>query len=124
MLQLRQYVSGEALRAIENLGHSPSAYEVAKDRLERKYGGKRRQKAILLDDIEQFRQMQPGNAEDLENFADLLDLTIINLTEADEFQDLGDGTLYTHLQRKLPQHMLARYHRWIFEKNMTKSVKL
>ena len=25
MLQLRQYVSGEALRAIENLGHSPSA---------------------------------------------------------------------------------------------------
>ena len=44
MLQLQQYVSGEALRAIENLGHSPSAYEAAKDRLERKYGGKRRQK--------------------------------------------------------------------------------
>ena len=123
MLQLRQYVSGDALRAIENLGHSPSAYEAAKDRLERKYGGKRRQKAILLDDIEQFRQVQPGNAEDLEHFADLLDLTIINLTEADEFQDLGDGTLYTHLQRKLPQHMLARYHRWIFEKSMTESVE-
>ena len=54
-------------------------------------------KAILLDDIEQFRQVQPGNAEDLEHFADLLDLTIINLTEADEFKDFGDGTLYTHL---------------------------
>ena len=83
----------------------------------------RRQKAILLDDIEQFRQMQPGTTEDLEYFVDLLDLTIINLTEADEFQDLGDGTLYTYLQRKLPRHMLARYHGWIFEKSMTESVE-
>ena len=39
MLQLRQYVSGEALIAIENLGFSPAAYEKAKDRLERNYGG-------------------------------------------------------------------------------------
>ena len=88
-----------------------------------KYGGKRRQKAILLDDIEQFSQVQPGNAEDLEHFADLFDLTIINLPEADEFKDFGDGTLYTHLQRKLPQPLLARYHRWLFEKNMTESVE-
>ena len=47
MLQLRQYISGEALKAIENLGFSPTAYEAAIDRLERKYGGKRRQKAVL-----------------------------------------------------------------------------
>ena len=31
MLQLRQYVSGEVLIAIENLGFSPAAYETAKD---------------------------------------------------------------------------------------------
>ena len=43
MLQLRQYVSGEALHAIEHLGYYPTAYEAAKDRLERKYGGKCRQ---------------------------------------------------------------------------------
>ena len=45
MFQLWQYVSGEALTAIENLGSSPAAYEAAKDRLERKYGGKRRHKS-------------------------------------------------------------------------------
>ena len=122
MLQLRQYVTGEALTAIENLGHSSSAYEAAKHRLERKYGGKRRQKAIFLDDIEQFQQVRAGNAEDLEHFADLLDLMIINLKEAGEDQDLGDGSFYIQLQRKLPQSLLAKYHRWLFENNVTESV--
>ena len=122
MLQLRQYVSGEALIAIENLGFSPAAYEKAKDRLERKYGGKRRQKASFMEDLEQFQQIQSGNAEELERFADLLDITIINLKEAGDHQDLGDGSLYIQLQKKLPQSLLARYHRWLFENNMTESV--
>lgn len=43
LLQLRQYLSGDALKVIENLGHSATAYEAAKDRLERKFDGKRRQ---------------------------------------------------------------------------------
>ena len=63
MLQLRQYISGEALYAIENLGFSPTAYEAAKDRLERKYGGKRRQKAVFMEDLEKFPQIQSGNDE-------------------------------------------------------------
>ena len=46
LLQLRQYLSGEALNVIENLGHSSTAYEAAKERLERKYGGRRRQIAM------------------------------------------------------------------------------
>ena len=123
MLQLRQYVTGEALTAIENLGHSASAYEAAKHRLERKYGGKRRKKAIFLDDIEQFQQVREGNAEDLEHFADLLDLMIINLNEAGEDQDLGNGSFYIQLQRKLPQSLLAKYHRWLFENNVAESVE-
>ena len=122
MLQLRQYISGEALNAIENLGFSPTAYEAAKDRLERKYGGKRRQKAVFMEDLMQFPQIQSGNAEELERFADLLDITIINLKETGEHQDLGDGSLYIQLQRKLPQSLLARYHRWLFENNVLESV--
>ena len=46
LLQLRQYLSGEALKVIDSLGHSAAAYEAAKDRLERKFGGKRRQIAL------------------------------------------------------------------------------
>ena len=46
LLQLRQYLSGEVLAVIENLSHSSTAYEAAKERLERKYGRRRRQIAI------------------------------------------------------------------------------
>ena len=38
LLQLRQYLSGDALKVIENLGHSAYAYKAAKERLDRKYG--------------------------------------------------------------------------------------
>ena len=114
LLQLRQYLTGDALRVIENLGHSATAYEAAKERLDRKYGGKRRQIAIYLEDLENFRQIRPGNARDLENFADLLDIAILNLKEAGLHHELQDGSLYTKLQRKLPESLLSRYHRWVF----------
>lgn len=107
---------------IENLGHSSTAYEAAKERLERKYGGRRRQIAIYLEELEQFRQIRPGHARDLDKFADLLDIAIINLKEAGQYHELGDGSLYTKLQRKLPEAMLARYHRWVFENHKQESV--
>lgn len=34
LLQLKQYLSGEALKVMENLGHFGFAYEAAKERLE------------------------------------------------------------------------------------------
>ena len=122
LLQLRQYLSGEALKVIDSLGHSTAAYEAAKDRLERKFGGKRRQIALYLEELEQFRQIRPENARDIEEFADLLDVAMINLRETGQHHELGDGSLYTKLQRKLPQAMLARYHRWIFENSKEESV--
>ena len=51
LLQLKQCLAGEALRAIEGLGHSAVAYQDAKERLERKFGGQRRQLAIYLEEI-------------------------------------------------------------------------
>ena len=122
LLQLRQYLSGEALKVIDRLGHFAAAYEAAEDRLERKFGGKRRQIALYLEELEQFRQIRPGNARDIEEFADLLDIAMINLQEAGQHYELGNGSLYTKLQRKIPQAMLACYHRWIFENHKEESV--
>ena len=48
LLQLRQYLSGVALKVKENLGHSSTAYQAAKKRLEWKYGERRRQIAIYI----------------------------------------------------------------------------
>ena len=75
-----------------------------------------------MEDLEQFQQIPSGNAEEQERSADLLDMTIINLKEVGDHQDLGDGSLYIQLQKKLPQVLLARYHRWLFENNITELV--
>ena len=109
LLQLRQYLSGDALKCIESLGHSAAAYEAAKQRLDRKFGGQRRQIALRLSELESFRQMHPGNQKDMERFADLLDVAVINLKEAGRTEELGNGSLYTKLQQKMPQTMLACY---------------
>ena len=55
LLQLRQCLSGEALKAIESLEYAPMAYEAAKERLEKKNGGDRRQVALYLEEIRQLQ---------------------------------------------------------------------
>ncbi|MCG8045578.1 MAG: DUF1759 domain-containing protein, partial [Candidatus Thiodiazotropha taylori] len=122
LLQLRKYLSGDALKVVDSLGHSATAYEAAKVRLERDYGGRRRQIAIYLEELDQFRQIGHGRARDIEEFADLLDIAMINLKEAGQDYELRDGSLYTKLQRKLPETMLTQYHRWIFENRKDESV--
>ena len=121
-LQLRQYVAGEALNTINGLGHSAQAYQVAKERLERKFGGKRRQVLIHFEDLEHFPQIRVGNPNDLEQFADLLDNAVLKLQESGKHHELGDGFLYITLQRKLPQSILASYHRWLYENRVSESV--
>ena len=110
LLQLRQCLAGEALEAIESLGHSATAYQTAKERLDRKFGGQQRQIALYLEDIDNFRPICPGNPKDIEKFADLLDVAIVNLKEANRLEELQDGLLYMKLQKKLSATMLATYH--------------
>jgi len=74
LIQLRQCLNGEALKAIESLGHSAAAYQAAKERLDRKFGGQRQQIALYLEEIDQFR---PGNHKDLEKYADFLEIAIV-----------------------------------------------
>ena len=76
LLQPCQYLSGEALKAIETLGHSALAYQAAW--LERKYGGKRCQVVIYMEEVDNFSPVRPGNHKDIKNFADLLDIVVVN----------------------------------------------
>ncbi|XP_065941558.1 uncharacterized protein [Magallana gigas] len=123
LLQLRQYLSGEALKAVENLGHSAIAYEAAKDRLERKFGGQRRQIMRHLEQLDSFRPIRAGNSKDLEKFADILDIAVINLKDAGRTDELKNGSLYVKLQKKIPESLLSTYHRWVYEKKKTESVE-
>ena len=61
LLHLHECLQGEPLKVVENLGHSAAAYEVAKSRLERKYGGKRRALTLRLEELDAFRQLREGS---------------------------------------------------------------
>ena len=121
-LQLKQFLSGEALKVVSSLTYSAMGYAAAKARLERKYGGKRRQAAVYVEQLEQFPPIRTANSGELERLADLLDVAVINLQDAGNHSELGAGTLYNMLQRKLPESLLAHYHRWIFERGRNESV--
>ena len=96
-------------------------YDVAKEWLERKFGGKRHQISIYFEDLEKFRQIKPEHNKVLEEFSYMLEITVIKLKEADQHYELGNGSLYRKLQQKLPESMFSRYHRWIFELRITES---
>lgn len=87
----------------------------AKERLDCKFGGHWRRTAIKLEELENFKPLRPDNSKDIENFADLLDITVINLKEAGRAAELGHGLLYLKLRKKMIEPMLTCYHRWVYE---------
>ena len=123
LLQLRQYLAGEALKTIEKLGHSGAAYQAAKDRLDRKYGGARRQVALQLDELENFPPIRTNSPQELEKFSELLDVTIINFAEFGLKTELSSKSLYARLLSKMPESMVTNYHRYIFDKSQEESVQ-
>ena len=102
---------------IESLGHSLTAYQAANKRLGRKYGGVRRQIAINLKDLDQLCPIHSGNVRDVEKLTDLLDINVINLTEAGREEELRNGSLHIKVQKKMTGSMLADYRRWLFDKS-------
>ena len=52
------------------------------------------------------------------------DVSIINLRKSHLYHKLETGSLYVRLQRKLPEMMLASYHRWIIENNHLEPVEI
>ena len=84
-------------------------------RLERKLGGERRKGLLQQDDIDKFKAIRPGNAGDLEQFAELLDVVVVGLVEKKCFAELGSGYLYRTLQTKMNEQLLNHYKRWLRE---------
>ena len=97
LLRMRECLQGEALKVVENLGHSAAAYEAANTRLERKYDGTRRALTLRLEELDAFRPIREGNEKDLEGFTELLDAVVVNLTDTGQEAELGNGSLYITL---------------------------
>ena len=101
----------------------PTAYQAAKERLERKYAGVRRQIAVNLEELDQFCPIRSRNVRDFEKVTDLLNIIAINLTEAGREEELGNEYLYIQVQKKMTESMLADYRRWLFDKSKPETVQ-
>ena len=100
------------------LPHSAAAYQIAKER----FGGQWWQMTIYLEELKNLRPVRFVDSRDLEQFADILDITTLTWKKM-ETGELGDGSLYLGLQKKLPEIMLTQYQRWIYEKRRQQYVE-
>ena len=113
MLRLEACLAGEAANTIKGLGYSLEAYEAAKARLFRKYGGSRRQVQSHIEELKKLQPIQDNNAKELETFADILERAVITLKENGRKSDLEGGALDTMILEKIPERLLAQYYRWL-----------
>jgi len=49
---------------------------------------------MYFEEIDNFKSVCPGNLKDIERYADLLDVTIVNLKKANRTKELKDGMIY------------------------------
>ena len=69
--------------------------------------------------------MHPLRAADVKGFAsftDLVRVTVVKLQAEGKVGELGDGTLYSLLVKKLTGHQLEAYTRWMNEHSKERSV--
>ncbi|CAB3993704.1 Hypothetical predicted protein [Paramuricea clavata] len=122
MARLRQSLTGIALDSIRGLGVSGPEYKEAKEILNTKFGGQRRQLRAYLDDLERMHPLRAADVQGFERFADLVRVTVVKLQAEGKVGELGDGTLYSLLVKKLTGHQLEIYTRWMNEHSKDRSV--
>jgi len=115
MLRLESCLEGEAAATVKGLGYSSAAYEAAKTRLSRKYGGNRRQVQAHIDEMKPFNAEHP---RELEKFADLVERTVVTLKENKHTSDL-----YAIVLEKILQSLLSQYYKWVKEKGKLESLE-
>ena len=70
---------------------------------------------MSLEKVEKYRPMQDGSAQEMEGFTDMLEVAVQNLRVAGRHEELGDGSLFALLQKKLTIRLVTSYNRWMYE---------
>ena len=115
MARLQQSLVGRAHEAIRCLGASAPEYEEAKEILKTKFGVQPRQIRAYMDELEIYYN-------DVENFADLVRVTVVKLKAENRHAELGEGTLHNRLVKKLLARNLECYSRWLSVNNKDPAV--
>ena len=115
MLPLQSSLSGNALVMVKDLGYSLNAYERAKSKLEKKYGGERRLMIKHLTALRDFPKIKSRNLEDMEHFLVILERVMIALQDSGPGRELTGQNLNLTAKEKLSQRDVQAYKYWLIE---------
>ncbi len=113
MLRLQNCLRGKALETVRDLGYSSHAYEKAKEKLERQYGGKRRQTKDLAT-LRGLSKIRRHNLDDMEELLAVIDRILVALQDGDEHEIRGQHLGLT-VKEKLPEEYVREYKYWLHE---------
>ena len=115
MLRLQNSLSGKARTMVKDLGYSLNAYERAKSKLEKKYGGERRLMIKHLTALRDFPKIKSRNLEEMENFLVTLERVMIALEDSGPGKELTGQNLNLTAKEKLSQQDVQAYKYWLIE---------
>ena len=76
-----------------------------------------------MDELKNFKPIRVDHPKDVEKSTDLCDIAVINLKEENRTEELGNGTFYRKLLKKMPERMITQYQRWVFDKGKNENVE-
>ena len=110
MLRLQSSLSDKALALVKDLGYSSAAYERAKLKLEKRYGGERQQQINHLTTLRNWPKVRSRNLQDLEEFQVLLERILITVKDGGSLQV---QSLNLSAKEKLTEHDVQAYKYWL-----------
>ena len=112
MLRLQGSLSGKALTMIKDLGYSEAAYERAKFKLEKKYGGEKRLQIKHLTTLRNWPKVRSRHLKDVEEFQALLERILITVKDCGSLQD---QSLNLSAKEKLSEEDIQAYKFWLLD---------
>ena len=95
-----------------------NAYERAKAKLEKKYGGERRLQIKHLAALRGWQKVRPRNIEDMENFLAILERVMIALQDSGPGRELSDQNLNFTAKDKLSEEDVQAYKYWLINRSL------
>jgi len=110
MVMLKSGLSGKPLQLVKKSGYSLAHYNSAREKLEDRYGGKRRQIQRHIDALMSQPNLTERDLPGLEDFVDKLTDAVTSLKEAGSSTELhGESALYTIVMQRIPDGLVLAY---------------
>ena len=122
MARFRECLSGRALEAIRGLGVSEAEYSYARETMQSKLGGERRQLRAYVEELEKIQPLRNNDVASFDRFTDLVRVSVAKLKAEGREAELEEGILHGQLVKKLSGQQVESYSRWLNVHNKAPSV--